>query len=401
MILALSIAGILLSIILIYFKAKKHISTRYLGCFFFLVSLYALNQFILLSSKSVLLITIFLTHFNFLFYLIGPMLYWYIRSVLTDNPRLKKKDLFHLLPMSIYLIASIPYVFSPNSDKVQVASAIARDFDFIWNYSQTILSDLFSISGIFLSRHILVLGYTIWSVVLLIRYFRRRGKLRVFSGQSFMIKWLFFLLGFQFILITSRTLLLLGTIYIDTQIFHSLNILQVLSMVGLIGLLISLLVYPEILYGMPRVPDSISPPLPEEEVSDPLVPKTTYNKISLEQDYLRYIGEKADSCMQENQPFICPDFNMTRFSVLTNIPIHHLAYYFSKTKKQTFGDFRNQWRINYAKKLITEGKAALQTLEAIGLQSGFFTRSTFLKAFKKLEGITPSDFASQTKENSK
>ncbi len=104
------------------------------------------------------------------------------------------------------------------------------------------------------------------------------------------------------------------------------------------------------------------PPLHEEEVTDPLAPKTTYNKISLEQDYLRYIGEKADSCMQENQPFICPDFNMTRFSVLTNIPVHHLAYYFSKTKKQTFGDYRNQWRIDHAKKLITEGKAALETL---------------------------------------
>ena len=102
--------------------------------------------------------------------------------------------------------------------------------------------------------------------------------------------------------------------------------------------------------------------------------------------------------MQEHQPFICPDFNLTRFSVLTNIPIHHLAYYFKKTRKQSFGDYRNQWRIDHAKKLITEGKANLQTIEAIGLQSGFVTRNTFLNAFKRLEGITPTDFASQTKE---
>jgi AraC-like DNA-binding protein len=149
------------------------------------------------------------------------------------------------------------------------------------------------------------------------------------------------------------------------------------------------------------VPDSVLDAQPEDKVADPLARKTAIGGVSLEKDYLRYISEKTDSCMQENQPYICPDFNLTRFSVLTNIPVHHLAYYFKKTRKQSFGDYRNQWRINFAKKLITEGKVALQTIEAIGLQSGFVTRNTFLNAFKRLEGITPRDFASQTKEKLK
>jgi AraC-like DNA-binding protein len=401
MILSLSITGILLSVLLIYFKSRKHIATIYLGGFFFLVSFYTLNHYILLSSKSLLLITIFFTHFNFLFYLIGPLLYWYIRSVLTDDPHLKKKDLFHLLPMVVYLLASLPYLFRPNAFKVQIATEIVRDFNFIWNHSQTVLSDLFSIPAIFLSRYVLILGYTIWSIGLLIRYHKQRGKLRVFSGQNFMIKWLSILLGFLTILVISRTFIMIGTFYIDYQIFHSLSILQVLSMVGLIGMLISLLVYPEILYGLPRVPESIIACQTEVEDTDLVAPRTTNSKITLEREYLRYIAQKSDSCMEEHQPFISPGFNLTRFSVLTNIPIHHLAYYFKKTRKQSFGDYRNQWRINHAKKLITEGKANSQTIEAIGLQSGFVTRNTFLNAFKRLEGITPKDFASQTKENSK
>lgn len=303
--------------------------------------------------------------------------------------------------MVTYLIASLPYLFRPNSFKFQVATEIAQDFDSIWNISQTVLSDLFSIAFIYLSRYILILGYTIWSIALLIRYFMQRKLARVFSTQNFMTKWLTVLLAFQFILIISRTLIMFGTFYSDSQIFHSLNSLQVLSMVGLIGMLISLLAYPEILYGLPQVPDSVLAARTEQKVADPLAHKTTVGGVSLEEDYLRYISQKTDMCMQEHQPFICPDFNLTRFSVLTNIPIHHLAYYFKKTKKQTFGDYRNQWRINHAKKLITEGKATLQTIEAIGLQSGFVTRNTFLMAFKRLEGITPKDFTLQTKEKSK
>jgi AraC-like DNA-binding protein len=303
--------------------------------------------------------------------------------------------------MMIYLIASLPYLFSPKSNKVQIAAEIAENFDFIWSYSQTVLSDLFPIAAIFLSRYILILGYTIWSIGLFIRYIRKKGKLRVFSGTKFMIQWLSVLLGFLLILIISRILILAGTFYIDFQLFYSLNILQVLSMVGLIGMLISLLVYPEILYGLPQVPDTIFSARDEEEATDLQARKTAAAGIFLEKDYLRYISQKTDSCMLEHQPFICPDFNLTRFSVLTNIPIHHLAYFFKKTRKQSFGDYRNQWRINHAKKLITEGKANLQTIEAIGFQSGFVTRNTFLKAFKRLEGITPRDFASQTKEKLK
>ena len=82
-------------------------------------------------------------------------------------------------------------------------------------------------------------------------------------------------------------------------------------------------------------------------------------------------------------------------------PYHHESLRklsFFDFLKYSYGDYRNQWRINHAKQLITEGKAHLQTIEAIGLQSGFVTRNTFLNAFKRLEGITPTDFASQTKE---
>jgi YesN/AraC family two-component response regulator len=86
---------------------------------------------------------------------------------------------------------------------------------------------------------------------------------------------------------------------------------------------------------------------------------------------------------------------MAQLSVYTQIPVHHLSFYFREEKKQHFNEYRNEWRVNHAKVLIKEGKANEITLEAIGLLSGFSTRNTFFKSFKKVEGISPGVFADQ------
>jgi AraC-like DNA-binding protein len=52
------------------------------------------------------------------------------------------------------------------------------------------------------------------------------------------------------------------------------------------------------------------------------------------------------------------------------------------------------------KKLILEGKASGLTLEAIGIQSGFANRITFFRAFKRVEGVAPSDFLAKMNQNS-
>jgi AraC-like DNA-binding protein len=99
--------------------------------------------------------------------------------------------------------------------------------------------------------------------------------------------------------------------------------------------------------------------------------------------------------MKELQPYLQPDCNLAYFSKLINIPSHHLSYYFREVKKQTFNDYRNEWRINHAKKLIKEGKASEMTLEAIGMLSGFSSRNAFITDFKKVEGISPGAYASR------
>ena len=201
MLIYLSITGLIISFILVLFNVRKFRSTIYLGLFFLVVSLYGINQYVLLYSKSVVLVALIATNISFASYLIGPMLYWYIRSTLSDNSRLTRTDLWHFLPMLIYLMAALPYMITPFSYKLEIAKEIVDNVGFLTNFKFTVLSELFSNTSIYLSRPVLALGYTLWSIGLLIQFLRRRSVQLVFLRQSFMTKWLSFLLGFQLLLV--------------------------------------------------------------------------------------------------------------------------------------------------------------------------------------------------------
>ena len=391
MLIYLSLIGMFLSVLLLYFNAGKFKSTLYLGVFFFLISLFGLNHYALLDSKSVLLVSIFCTNFAFLHYLIGPVLYWYIRSVLTDNSRLKKADLLHLLPSLVYLIASLPFILTPYSFKVEIATAIVKDAGFLGTYKFTILSEIFPISLVYLSRPILVMAYTLWSAGLFIRYLIQKENQNIFSQQNFMTKWLTLFLAFQVVLISTYLVSTFKTFIEYSDVFFTLNLLQVLSAAGLAGLLISPFFFPGILYGLPHIPEPVIP-VNEEEKTDPLLCEAKKGTLNFETEYILAIRQKTDSCMQEFQTFLQPDLNLNRFSDILQLPAHHLAYYFREVKKQAFNDYCNECRVEYAKSLMREGKTGELTLEAVGILSGFTNRSTFFRAFKKAEDISPGSF---------
>ena len=322
------------------------------------------------------------------------MLLWYVRSILTDNPRLQKWDFLHFLPMLAFLVATIPYMLTPYSTKVEVAAKIVEESMNLGLYNATYI--IFPVIVTYLSRPVLILGYTLWSFALFVRYILQKGKSSVLPRQHFMTQWLFVLLVLLFIWIFSHFMIFLEFFTRnDIKIFYTLNVLQILSGTGLIGLLISPFFFPGILYGLPRVPQRIITSEPYGAENDASPEKYIKHPQSFESDYLHTIGRKADFCMKELHPYLQSNFNLFKLSVLIDIPVHHLAYYFREEKKQSFNDFRNEWRINNAKKLIREGKASELTIEAIGLLSGFSSRNTFLAAFKKAEGIAPAVFAAQ------
>lgn len=74
-----------------------------------------------------------------------------------------------------------------------------------------------------------------------------------------------------------------------------------------------------------------------------------------------------------------------------NLSLPAFCRYFKKATKLTYTDFVNQYRIQYAKKLLIQDKNVTEAC----FESGFVSLSYFNRMFKKWTGETPSGFRKQ------
>ncbi|MEE9363483.1 MAG: helix-turn-helix domain-containing protein [Cellulophaga sp.] len=72
---------------------------------------------------------------------------------------------------------------------------------------------------------------------------------------------------------------------------------------------------------------------------------------------------------------------------------HKLSQLLNDNLNKSFALFINEYRIKEAKKLLLENNK--YTLEAIGFEAGFSSKSTFYATFKKISGQTPSEYKKQ------
>lgn len=400
----LTIFGIFLSVILLINSAKGNRTIIYLGIFYLLLSLNILGSYILLYSKSVLLCNIFITNFDFTRYLLGPFAYFYIRNTLTDNSKFHSKDLWHFLLSAVVLITLLPHIISTIDHKTFITSEIIADRTYLASYKPSIIYAAIGVKGVYLLRPIQTLIYVLLGLIMYLKNLKR-GNATIFQSQRKTINWWLGIFIFFLFVVCLTQFSIFEKTGANEDDFRELSAMVMLyiCMTSIIGLLITPFIFPGILYGLPLLKHQsylIRFNSPEEEAQVERMDITTKKRSSkhhLEDIYLRSIEQKIEHCMAEEKPFLQNNFNLSNLSSMTNTPLHHLSYYFREVRKETFTEMKNEYRVNYAVKLMESGELNHFTLETIGIQSGFETRNTFRTAFKRVYGITPSEFVDQKK----
>ena len=75
-----------------------------------------------------------------------------------------------------------------------------------------------------------------------------------------------------------------------------------------------------------------------------------------------------------------------------NIQPHIFSTFISQAYEANFNDVINRYRIKYVEEGLKNEKWNELTLEAIAEKAGFNNRVTFLTAFKKFTGTTPTQY---------
>ena len=102
---------------------------------------------------------------------------------------------------------------------------------------------------------------------------------------------------------------------------------------------------------------------------------------------------ELSSLMQTKELFKNPDVKLKDLADELNISKHHLSQLLNDNLGKSFAQYINEHRIEEAKRLLVENNQF--TLEAIGFEAGFSSKSTFYATFKKIIGLTPAEFKKQ------
>lgn len=379
--------GIFTSFILLYYLSSLNRSNVFLALFFLCCNLVVLVYFGLHYSKIEFWEGVCFVHFLPLSFLLGPLLFFYVKYSVTEHKEFQRIDVLHLLPSIFVLVACWPFTSLPFDVKTKMAHEIVNiteDYrlNFYWVtfeqllYGRSIHLIVYAFSSII---------YFFWNKKILLK------KYGMIPSNHYVIKRWFFTLAFLQVLIAGMSLGHMITLYTKPFIFFGISSIKLFSEEHFFricggGFFVQnffLFLFPKILYGnisygegkgdatnFTKIKLSISKPL-----------KSVQGELDFDSLIIPYLAEL---------PFIKKDFTLSQMSFDLKIPVRILSNYFNQELQKTFGEWKNDLRIEYASQLIHEGNAKKLTIEAISTLSGFVSRSKFIDAFKARKGVTPS-----------
>lgn len=415
-----AVLGFAVSFILIFSNGQNRFANFFLGGGFFVIayrsfSIYALQQNLVNANFII-------GPVSFIYYLIGPMIYLYFRSVIEDKQSLKKHDWIHFILPSMAIILLIYYlicgVFKFGYLKLPISNApFGNDtgFDFYVQPGQHAL---------------LLLGTCAFYLILSWR--EVFIKLKRTTGEHPQVNkirtWLVTLLVIFSLLILVVAYGAILNIFFKRLLTPIINLDLARSFI-LVFIFTRVLFKRDLLYGIPDLKTGlpIVDMLPSAPLLDSLLPdieaempatfkkytqdnrnlyfdefgwihlhdleneKLDFHNIpnaSIEKDkvidYIKRIGDYLKTA-----PYRNPDFDLKAISEELHTPLYHIEYLFRYYNKYSFSEFRNLIRVQHVLKEMDKGISHNFTIEAVGLEAGFNSRSSFFRVFKAVTGKTP------------
>lgn len=314
-------------------------------------------------------------------YLVGPLFYLYIRNILEGSSKLKKIDFLHFLPAILHFLELIPFYLLPLEEKRAVVQMIAKDFNDLFFKGSGIIPIQFhyTLRTIQSLIYIFLIGFLLKDVIL-----KRR---KVNSWVKVVA------IAYVLIVILFVGLYVIGVARFDPNL-KQLGILLVVNIYGLIVISVfgfQIITRPNALkqhkYKTSR--DEKSYMLDSSDGSDyyqVLVEK--YTEARLEE-----ITSELIKLVSNPIFFTNPAIKIVDIANDLGYPSRAINTLLLNRIGMRFQDLLNKYRVDYVKQLIQAGRHETHTIESLGMESGFSSRSSFFRIFKDLEGLTPSDFA--------
>jgi AraC-like DNA-binding protein len=349
--------------------------------------LFGITHHFMSHSNSRFWLAVFFNHFAPLMFLIGPFLYFYVRGTLKDRYALTKKDAIHFIPALFALIGTLPYIFQSFENKLRIADRIIEN---VTSVNQIEVNIFYKIGGSLALRAFFGFVYLLYCIYLVWQHYPSKKETLQIPRKQFWItyRWLCILLGSLLTINVSLAITALqpASLIVRENFFADGDVFYQITGMAYFVLSISLMLFPEILYGMPKRMEQTT-----------TKKKTTKTKAVSDEDPFIEVNESIVDYLTTQKPYLNPDFDISNIAFDLKIPQNHVSYCISNIMNTRFSKLKAELRIQHAIGLLKEGHNSSITIDGIGTQSGFKTRSYYYEVFKKETGYTPSEYIENLK----
>lgn len=336
---------------LLWFSSQNKQSNRFLALLIFTIALWLIDHFLRISdiygqNANLYFLPIF---YSFAF---GPLIYFYVKSLVNQLFILQKKDYLHFVPV---LFQVGLYIF-----------LTTKNYNFknwYWENVHQWITYKIEFDGTFIS----MLIYLILSIRLLKNY--QIYVVNNFSETSqIRLNWLKIILIILVILCVQWLIEIilrdLFNLYFNYD--YSIQILGIMALVLAFG-------------GIKQA--NLSQVNFEEEV----IQKT---HVQVDSQILEQIKKGMDI----QKLYLNPTLTLAEFSKEIKLNSKIVSQQINTGLGKSFNDFVNEYRVEEVKKRLNSPDLERLTILGIAYESGFNSKTTFNRLFKDFTGVAPRDF---------
>ncbi len=357
-------------ILLLLIKSKtKELPQRILLLFFSITLLFIIHGYAHIYKLRILFFLTFIFN-DVIELLVGPIILLYIKSLFECKIRVIRKCYIYFISTFFYLlIVTIPFLISIIKKK------------FVFDYLVVINNNgnLFAI---------LLMSYFIFFVLYALKLFNRYKsivKLNFSNLSDNDFNWVKrMLVGVLLIscLDVTSTLyeLVMGELDFDTRYLTLILVIVFIGYLGYYGVGQSKILLPDFLIN--------------EYVKGTVENKRNDYLSSVNDEELQSLELSLERIMSIEKKYLEEDLTLSTLADSVSISDKNLSVFLNQYLKVTFYDYVNKYRVASVKEKMKSPEYNNITLLGIAYESGFKSKTSFNRIFKKETGLSPSQYKS-------
>ena len=293
------------------------------------------------------------------FFLIAPLLWFYVKELTGDKVNWSFLIIFHFLPFIIIILFSLILKIFPADSAIIIYLDDHRKLS-------AILFWIFIIEQFFCYLYFI---HKRW------RSYQKLIEQEVSNTENVNISWVRFFMGvFLFInffyLFTLFTLIHIGNIFWSYKTISTIFSLSIFAL-GYKGLL-----QKEIFYTNSE----------ESKLNTFSSPEVIVKKVDQE------LIAKLLIYMEEKKPYLDPELTLSSMAKDLSLSRSLLSQLINEGIGDNFYNFINKYRVEQVKKFMIDPTMKNYNMLGIALEAGFKSKSTFNLIFKRFTGLTPTEY---------